>query len=73
MQRKEHWRQDTPRQQQVALLQCILGHIRNCEEGRITPEQLLERLTSNPVTGNLAEEVMELTRFIPDTDWELHR
>lgn len=39
-----HWKQDTPAEQGVVILQSIEGHVLNLEHGVTTAEQCIERL-----------------------------
>ena len=64
-QKRDHWKQDTPREQMVALTQAIAGYSACAEDLEWTPEQIQRTLKS---IGERCDDLFELSKWM-DAPW----
>jgi len=63
---RAHWKQDTPREQMVALTQAIAGYAACAEDLDWTPERVSRVFKS---IGDRCDDLFELSKWM-DTQWK---
>ena len=64
-QKRDHWKQDTPREQMVALTQAIAGYAAVAEDLEWTPERVQRVFQS---IGKRCDDLFELSKWV-DAPW----